>query len=118
MREVFEETGLKLLEPSDGNSGKGSGKVVEFLTATNDVMKDVGKHYVTCFMVGRINDGQEARICEADKCEEWRWISWGRFVRWARWEMGGEEGVEEYDGKLFSALISIVEQRPGVVPRW
>lgn len=113
IRELREETGLTVGE-------------VKFLTATNDVMLDWERHYVTVFVTARcVGDGLEGEeveepvVCEVEKCEEWRWVSWGKFLRWARWEMGelDVESGEEFDGKLFSALISIVQQRPGVEPK-
>jgi 8-oxo-dGTP diphosphatase len=59
-REVQEEMGLTLVR-------------TEFLHVTNDVMEPEGKHYVTIFMVGYLdeNDDTEPVNCEPEKCEGW-----------------------------------------------
>jgi 8-oxo-dGTP diphosphatase len=59
-REVLEEMGLTLVR-------------TEFLHVTNDIMESEGKHYVTIFMVGYLdeNDDTEPINCEPEKCEEW-----------------------------------------------
>lgn len=61
-RETREETGLEL-----GSVWKGS--------YTNDVFPDSDKHYVTIFTVAESEAG-EARRCEPDTCDEWRWVRW------------------------------------------
>jgi len=48
-REVLEETGLNI-------------RHLRFLTATNSVMKDAGKHYVTIFMGGVVDDGVQPQV--------------------------------------------------------
>ena len=51
MREVLEETGLDIED-------------VQFLTATNDVMPQDGKHYVTVFVGARVKDnGKVPEVC-------------------------------------------------------
>ena len=103
IRETLEETGLSL-EPES----------VKFLTATNDVMAEEGKHYVTVFMTARVKDksreedkggkGDEmpnARRMEPEKCAGWEWVGWGDLVGWAegqRGRVGGEMKVREKDG--------------------
>ena len=60
-RETAEETGLTLnqLEP---------GRFV------SDVFHDVGKHYITLFMVSRDAQG-EPECREPEKCDGWEWFS-------------------------------------------
>jgi len=48
-REVLEETGLNIRD-------------LRFLTATNSVMKDAGKHYVTIFMGGVVDDDVQPQV--------------------------------------------------------
>lgn len=82
-------------------------KNVSFLTATNDVMKGDGRHYVTVFMVcEREDETKEAVVMEVDKCEGWEWWEWRRLVKM----------VEREEGKMFLPLVSLVRQRGGVVP--
>ncbi|MGG6496684.1 UNVERIFIED_CONTAM: NUDIX domain-containing protein, partial [Bacteroidetes bacterium 56_B9] len=69
IREVLEETGLRIKEP-------------EFLTATNDIMETENKHYVTIFMCcEREDEEQEAENLEVEKCEGWEWVSWEEMKR-------------------------------------
>lgn len=110
-REILEETGLQV-------------KNLRFLTATNDVLREDRKHYVTMFVVcERVSEEQEARVMEVDKCEGWEWISWEELLRLVERE-GEREGQEkeEKEGKvlerrLFQPLVDLVVQRPGVIPR-
>ena len=107
-REVLEETGLHISVNS-----------LRFLTATNSIMEEEGKHYVTLFMVG-VRDGhmveeEEPRVMEKDKCEGWEWVSWEEMVKW----MERERAVAEQKGterKLFLPLVNLVRQRPGLIP--
>ena len=62
IREVMEETGLTI-------------KNIRKDTFTNDIMKDEGKHYITCFVRADCENG-EPKIMEPDKCEEWGWFDW------------------------------------------
>ena len=98
-REVLEETGLAVQN-------------LRFLTATNDVMKAEGKHYVTLFMVcERTDEGCEAQVLEKEKCEGWEWVTWDAFMEMV------SEGKNGVGGrKLFLPLLDLVEQRPGVIP--
>lgn len=60
-RETEEETGLTL-------------KTVDAGRFVSDVFQDVGKHYVTLFMVSR--DAEGVPQCrEPEKCEGWAWFS-------------------------------------------
>jgi len=99
-REILEETGLQV-------------KNIRFLTATNDVMREEGKHYVTMFVVcERVDEGVEARVLEEDKCEGWEWSTWEEMVGLVEGEKEGREG----ERRLFQPLVDLVVQRPGVVP--
>lgn len=61
-REAEEEAGLQL-------------KNIRFVTATNDIFPEEGKHYVTIYLLAEYAGGEVTR-CEQDKCEEWRWCDW------------------------------------------
>ncbi|MCX6773567.1 MAG: NUDIX hydrolase [Candidatus Micrarchaeota archaeon] len=61
-RELLEETGL---EASN----------FRFLTITNDVFPEYGKHYITLFVLADYVSG-EARNLEPEKCEKWEWFEW------------------------------------------
>lgn len=102
-REILEETGLEV-------------KNIRFLTATNDILREDGKHYVTMFVVcERVREGEEARVMEVDKCEGWEWCEWEEMVRLVERERGLKEG-EVLGRRLFQPLVDLVVQRPGVVP--
>ncbi|WP_284972836.1 nucleotide triphosphate diphosphatase NUDT15 [Atlantibacter hermannii] len=60
-RETEEETGLTL-------------PTVEAGRFVSDVFPEVGKHYVTLFMMSRDAEGVP-RCCEPEKCEGWSWFS-------------------------------------------
>lgn len=99
-REVLEETGLKVTN-------------FRFLTATNDLMPADNKHYITLFVVCvRENDREEPRVLEPHKCEAWEWASWEDLLRWVKQEAEAQSGVVEK--KLFTPLLNLVRQRPGV----
>ncbi|KAL2808764.1 NUDIX hydrolase domain-like protein [Aspergillus granulosus] len=105
IREVKEETGLDISD-------------VQFLTATNDVMHDDKKHYVTIFVNARVRDGQVPRILEPNKCAEWRWISWEELKGdHAKFVEAQKEGREAEGKKLFIPIISLFEQRQELKPR-
>lgn len=98
-REVLEETGLRIT-----NS--------RFLTATNDVMEEDGKHYVTLFVVGvREDERQLPEVLETEKCEGWAWTRWEELLELVERD---RKGVEER--RLFVPLLNLVRQRSGVVP--
>lgn len=93
-REVHEETGLSVHD-------------IRFLTATNSVFKENGKHYVTIFMTAiadpAINGCEpEAELTEPDKCEGWMWQSFE------------EMHAMENTAKLFQPLLDLAQQRPDV----
>ncbi|PQE18072.1 NUDIX hydrolase domain protein [Rutstroemia sp. NJR-2017a BVV2] len=102
-REVKEETGLTVTE-------------TQFLTATNDVMEEDGKHYVTVFMVCRCRKGEEeeTRVLEPEKCERWEWMGWEDIVSGVKKgsDVGGKQGA-----RFFSPLVNLVRQRPEVGAR-
>ncbi|KAJ5893227.1 NUDIX hydrolase domain-like protein [Penicillium taxi] len=100
-RELSEETGLAVTN-------------VRFLTATNDYMPADNKHYITMFMVcERVDEATEPRVLEPDKCEGWEWISWDDLNEWAKIERGGKDVLGR---KLFTPFLSLLEQRPEVLP--
>lgn len=120
----MEETGLQITKP-------------KFLTATNDFIsssspsssggkeeeeeEEEKKHYVTVFMVcERLNQEDEPENREPEKCGGWEWVDWESLVKWVE-EEGKEEEEEENKGdgmrkKVFTPLISLIRQRPGLVP--
>ena len=63
-REVMEETGISLAEPT------------RHVATTNDVMVDDGKHYVTIFMLGEAPEDAEPQNLEPHKCKGWSWVSY------------------------------------------
>ena len=63
-REVMEETGISLAEPT------------RHVATTNDVMIDDGKHYVTIFMLAEAPEDAEPQNLEPHKCKGWSWVSY------------------------------------------
>ena len=61
-REAMEEAGISI-------------KNIRFITATNDIHKSEGKHYVTLHVVCDYDSG-EVRVMEPEKCERWDWFKW------------------------------------------
>jgi 8-oxo-dGTP diphosphatase len=61
-REVFEECGLELGAVADG-------------PYTSDLFPEVGRHYVTLFVIAESAHGEPQRR-EPTKCAEWRWFDW------------------------------------------
>jgi 8-oxo-dGTP diphosphatase len=61
-REVREEAGLELAQ-------------LFAAPYTNDVMADIGRHYLTCFVLARPGPGEPTRL-EPDKCLGWAWFDW------------------------------------------
>ncbi|KAH8761018.1 nudix domain-containing protein [Diaporthe sp. PMI_573] len=60
-RETLEETGLKV-------------KGRKIAHVTNDVFSDLGKHYITIFVLCEMLDqGAQPALLEPEKCEEWVW---------------------------------------------
>ncbi|PYH44445.1 nucleotide triphosphate diphosphatase NUDT15 [Aspergillus saccharolyticus JOP 1030-1] len=100
-REVCEETGLKV-------SG------LTYLTATNDLMPDENKHYVTIFMGCELADGAAAAaadgalppppVLEPNKCAEWRWVNWQEGVmRWFHVQERAEADAEDAEAEAEGA---------------
>jgi 8-oxo-dGTP diphosphatase len=99
-REVKEETGLTVTE-------------TRFLTATNDVIEEDGKHYVTVFMVCNCRKGEEeaARVLEPEKCERWEWMGWEDIVSGVK---KGNDDEGKQGARFFLPLVNLVKQRPEV----
>ncbi|KAK0366371.1 hypothetical protein LTR91_012546 [Friedmanniomyces endolithicus] len=114
-REVKEETGLNVQD-------------VRFLTATNTVFGDAGKHYVTIFMTamvvvnidGSVPEPQAlqhtsnvtsmrtslislGKRLEPDRCEGWSWCTFTELRK-----------MPAQEKKLFEPLHSLMEQRPDI----
>ncbi|KAI2896928.1 hypothetical protein CBS76997_4883 [Aspergillus niger] len=95
-REVLEETGLNVRD-------------IQFLTATNDIMKDEGKHYVTVFVACTVvGDDAQPEVLEPHKCEQWKWVTWE--------EITSYHNDPKSSHKLFIPLVNLLEQRPGFHP--
>jgi len=94
------------------------------------VLEKEKKHYVTVFMVGEMEaQSKEPALMEPDKCEGWLWVEWEEMRSWAVAELR-ENGVRMENNslnsicpsnlasnKLFLPLLSLVQDRPEVVPR-
>lgn len=103
-RELMEETGLKATN-------------VRFLTATNDIMHADQKHYVTLFMVCEREDEEaEPQVLEPDKCKKWEWATWEELLEWVKRENEAREKGEVAEKRLFTPLVNLIDQRPGVMP--
>ncbi|KAK4897190.1 hypothetical protein LTR27_005083 [Elasticomyces elasticus] len=94
-REIKEETGIDI-------------ENIRFLTATNTVFGDTGKHYVTIFMAANAiakpeGESPEPKLLEPDKCESWSWCTFDEMKE-----------VPAHGKKLFQPLHSLMEQRPDV----
>ena len=108
---------VEALLAADGKD-EGEGKKGGQMTKKDGryVMEEEGKHYVTMFVVcERVDEGEEARVMEVDKCEGWEWSTWEELVRLVRREQEVKEG-EVLERRLFQPLVDLVVQRPGVVP--
>ncbi|KAG0301420.1 Nudix hydrolase 15, mitochondrial [Dissophora globulifera] len=64
IREAQEETGLDL----DPKSAK-------FVTANNNIMPDIDRHYVTVFVSANVTGPSHPKIMEPTKCAGWEWVS-------------------------------------------
>lgn len=62
IRETREETGIGIENP-------------RFVTFTNDIFAEAGKHYVTLFFVADWKSG-EVQLMEPEMCHEWKWSRW------------------------------------------
>lgn len=101
IREVMEETGIALKSDS-----------VVFGHATNDIMVEEGKHYVTIFMVGRCSNGSDRpKTLEPHKCEGWESYTWDK-LREILAENKKCSGSGDGGLKLFGPLQHLVEESP------
>ncbi|KAF9139700.1 Nudix hydrolase 15, mitochondrial [Mortierella sp. GBA39] len=64
IREALEETGLTL----DPASAK-------FVTANNNLMPSIDRHYVTVFVAANVLGDTKPKIMEPLKCEGWEWVT-------------------------------------------
>lgn len=85
-REVLEETGHNAFELTPA-------------TFTHDVFTVEDRRYVTLYFAGMWDHTRTPRVCEPEKCAEWRWVTPG-----------------EWPGELFLPIKNLlVVQR---LPRW
>lgn len=63
VRETVEEIGITLDTTH-----------IQFIGYTNDVFHETSKHYITLYMVARVNDPSLIRNMEPHKCSEIKWI--------------------------------------------
>ncbi len=66
-RETFEETGVRI-------------KNLRFVTATNDLFKKDGKHYITIYIRADYASGK-VQDKEPDKDINWHWASWNKLPK-------------------------------------
>lgn len=90
-RETLEETGLSV-------------QATRIAAVENSVFEDVGKHYITLFVVCEMVDGgEQPKVLEPEKCEGWYWKTWE--------ELRDFLGTEKEGGDmLFLPLKSLVER--------
>lgn len=64
IREVKEETGIVLTQ------------VVRslYIPYASTYFRETDQHYITLFFTALLSDGQEPKLLEPDRCEEWRWF--------------------------------------------
>ncbi|OTB05165.1 hypothetical protein M426DRAFT_320219 [Hypoxylon sp. CI-4A] len=98
-RETLEETGLKV---------KGE-KVVAL---TNDVFEPETKHYITIFVICRMeNANDQPVVTEPEKCESWHWIGWDQIRQWC--EHHDDEVTPEWaQNKCFLPIRDLVKDHP------
>jgi 8-oxo-dGTP diphosphatase len=63
-RETMEEAGISI-------------KNIKFFTATNDIMKEDDKHYITIFVTCELDKGVP-KVMEPERCEKWEWFDWNK----------------------------------------
>lgn len=61
-RELYEETNIKI-----------SPNKFDFISFTNDIFRDSGKHYITIHLIAK-NVTKEPIIMEPTKCAQWAWF--------------------------------------------
>ncbi|KAF5858658.1 Nudix hydrolase 15, mitochondrial [Aspergillus alliaceus] len=106
IRELDEETGLAIVN-------------IKFLTVTNDVFEEAGKHYTTNFLVAQAKyKYPSAVVLEPKKCERWEWFTWKEVKKY--YEAGQPSNNDKYtkfDGKkLFLPTENLFKTRPDVRP--
>jgi len=67
IRELFEETGIKIKNLKPG-------------PVTNDIFKENGEHYITLFIISDYDSG-EVKLKEPEKCEKWQWFEWDKMPK-------------------------------------
>ncbi|RYP06034.1 hypothetical protein DL764_003397 [Monosporascus ibericus] len=99
-REVAEETALKA-------------QAVRLVGVTNDVFKDLGKHYVTLFVLCRtLEPAAEPELLEPDKCEGWYWVEWDEVRAWCEHHDDADPRWE--DKKCFLPIRNLVAEQPDI----
>ena len=146
-REVLEETELEvedmqfLTATNDVMPFENHASGTASRLASGDKEASKGLHYVTIFMTARVKPNPRngadakglpvARLMEPHKCAGWEWVSWEDLERWAKahidTDAGGKTLPENHHDAtsnskadvrpLFSPMVDLFVQRPGVVPR-
>ena len=83
IRELKEETNLDIVENN-----------IKFLTITNDIIDD--RHYITIFLSVCIENVDNLKLCEPDKCVSWNWIDF-------------KLDINAYDKELFLPMKNLIE---------
>ncbi|KAK3901380.1 NUDIX hydrolase domain-like protein [Staphylotrichum tortipilum] len=92
-RETLEETGLVV-------------RAEKMVGLTNDIFGPT-KHYITIFVLcRRVDEWQEPKVMEPDKCEGWDWQSWSD----VRAVIAGEHGTT----KVFLPIANLLRDCPGI----
>jgi 8-oxo-dGTP diphosphatase len=84
-RETKEETGMEIDN-------------IKFLTLTNDFFIKENKHYITIFMTAEIEENQEPKIMEPDKCDRWDFFY-----------------TNDMPSPLFSPIKNLLKQNPEIL---
>ncbi|KAK8065138.1 hypothetical protein PG997_011885 [Apiospora hydei] len=99
-RETLEETGLEV-------------RALKLVTVTDDVFEDLGKHYITIFVLCERKDTtKEPEVLEPEKCESWHWINWDELRSWGEHQQDTEGDYA--DKKLFLPMIHLIQQCPDI----
>ncbi|KAK2053262.1 nudix domain-containing protein [Colletotrichum caudatum] len=70
-RETLEETGLVV-------------KATKLAAVTNCVFADVGKHYITLFVLcDPVDPEARPEVMEPEKAAGWQWVEWSTICEWA-----------------------------------
>ncbi len=64
VREVFEETGIRISK----------NRMHDLYVFSEEVHPKLGKHYITHYLIAKMPKGQEPRDMEPHKHGEWRWF--------------------------------------------